>query len=152
MPSPSHLLVALCLALLPAIAPRAQSVTGAWAVEYEQHIRESPSGTTIEKGRARLLLDSRGDSVVGTWQPVADGGAAAPAVRELRGVVDGDTVRLTTPVQLRRSVDGAESVLHGTMVYEFVVDGDALRGRIRTVVKGVEGRPRAFVATRERAP
>ncbi len=148
----SRLLLASCLGLAALESPRAQTVDGTWIAEYDAKVRSDDSrGTTVEKGRARLVLTRRGDSVSGVWEAIAaDGRPSAP--RQLRGTIARDTVRLSAQVQMRLSSNGTESVRPATVEYRFVLAGDALRGTIATVMEGTTAPPRQFTARREGAP
>jgi len=147
----------LALASLFAVAasPLAgQGVTGRWITEFDRMIRnENGNVATGEKARARMVLEQRGDSVTGTWEllgaPTGVAGRAA-APRQLRGTISGDKVSLSTSAEARRNINGEESVVTVTIVYDFTVDGDKLDGTMTT--RGPDGQmpARPFSARREK--
>jgi hypothetical protein len=134
----------------------AQGVTGRWITEIERMVRnENGNVSTGEKTKARLVLEQRGDSVTGTWEPLdaaASPGGRAAAPRQLRGTISGNKVSLSTQVEARRNINGEESVRTMTIVYDFTVDGDKLQGT--TTLKGsdMEMPARPFSAWRETQP
>ena len=132
----------------------AQGVSGRWITEFDRMIRnENGNVSTGEKARARLVLEQRGDSVTGTWEllgaATAPGGRAA-APRQLRGTISGNKVSLSTSTEVRRNINGEESVLTVTIVYDFTVDGDKLDGTMTTRAPGEEMPARPFSARREK--
>lgn len=147
----------LAIASLLAIAASplaAQGINGRWITEFDRMMRnENGNVTTGEKAKARLALARKGDSVTGTWELVdassAPGGRAA-APRQLRGTIAGNKVSLTSQVEARRSVNGEESVVKLTVVYDFTVAGDKLDGTMTTKGTEMEMPARPFSATREK--
>ena len=147
---------ALAIASLLAVAPPlgAQSVTGRWIAEFDRTVRnENGSVSTGDKAKARLVLEQRGDSVTGTLElvdpPTGPGGRAAPP-RQLRGTISGNKVSLASEAEVRRNMNGEESVQRVTMVYDLTLDGDTLQGTIvpRTAEREMPARP--FSARREK--
>jgi hypothetical protein len=151
------LLRALAFASLFAIvaAPlAAQGITGSWVAEFDRSVRnENGSVTTGNKGKARLVLQQRGDSVTGTFQlvdaPAAQGGRA-PSVRPLRGTISGNRVSLESEAEARRSVNGEESVHKVTVVYNLTLDGDTLEGTTTARSANIDVPARPFSARREK--
>jgi len=133
---------ALTTASLLAVAASplaAQGVAGRWIAEVERSIRnENGAVSTGEKTKLRLVLEQRGDSVTGTLGPADAPGAGAPTMpsRQLRGVIAGNKLSLSSDAEMRRNVNGEESVLRVTMVYDLTLDGDKLEGTI--VAKGTD--------------
>lgn len=134
----------------------AQTVSGNWITEFDRILRNE-NGTVSgggEKARARLALQQKGDSVVGTWQLISavPPGRPAPAVRNLRGTIAGDKVTLVSdPSEARLNRDGQESVVKMTTTYEFTIGKDALKGSM--VVSSDQDGPlpaREFSAWREK--
>ena len=133
----------------------AQGVTGRWITEIERMVRnENGNVSTGDKAKARLVLEQRGDSVIGTWELVdtaASPGGRAAAPRQLRGTISSNKVSLSTQVEARRNINGEESVQTMTIVYDFTVDGDKLQGT--TTAKAPEMQiTRPFSAWRETQP
>lgn len=134
----------------------AQGVTGRWITEIERMMRnENGNVSTGDKAKARLVLEQRGDSVTGTWEllgAAASAGGRAVAPRQLRGTIAGNKVWLSTQVEARRNINGEESVQMMTIVYEFTVDGDTLKGTTTAKAPDMELPARPFSAWRETQP
>jgi hypothetical protein len=80
------------LAILRAPAA-AQGVGGTYLVEYPARIQNTNGEENVQMGKARLTLQVKGDSVVGTWL-VLDRPNAQP--REVRGTLQGSTAKFSS--------------------------------------------------------
>jgi hypothetical protein len=148
---------ALAVASLTAVAAfplDAQGVAGRWIAEFDRMMRnENGSVSTGEKARLRLVLEQRGDSVTGTLLPVdgaaGPGGSAAPP-RQLRGTISGNKVALSSEAEMRRNMNGEESVQRVTMVYDLTLDGDKLDGTMVAKSPDRDMPARPFSARREK--
>ena len=132
----------------------AQGISGKWIAEFDRTIRsENGAVTTADKGKARLVLHQKGDSVTGTFQvvdpPVGPDGRAT-TVRPLRGMISGNKVSLQTEAEARRSVNGEESVHKVTVVYDLILDADKLDGTTVAKSANMTTPARPFTARREK--
>ena len=132
----------------------AQGISGKWIAEFDRTIRsENGAVTTADKGKARLVLHQKGDSVTGTFQvvdpPVGPDGRAT-TVRPLRGMISGNKVSLQTEAEARRSVNGEESVHKVTVVYDLILDADKLDGTTVAKSANMTMPARPFSARREK--
>jgi hypothetical protein len=124
----------------------AQGINGSWITEFERQVRnENGEVSGGDKTKARLVLTRKGDSVTGTWQMLE--GSATP--RALKGTISGNKVSLTSQVQAKRNINGEESVVTLTVVYDFTVEGDKLQGTSTAKGSDMEMPPRPFSAVRE---
>jgi predicted metalloprotease with PDZ domain len=143
------LAAAACLAAT-APALRAQGPAGTWQAEFDDRVREDDSGNrTVEKGYARLVITTRSDSVEVRWEPRGSGGAVAAAHRILRGTITGDRIRFTSQTQMQRTINGVQTALPVTTVYDLVARGDSLVGTITTTTDRGPLPPRRITAVRE---
>ena len=125
-------------------------VTGTWITEFDRMMRnEGGSVTTGDKTRARLALQQKGDSVIGTFEVLAPGDAPRPP-RQLRGTIAGDRVMLTSEFEARVNRNGEESTRTITVVYDLTVKGDILEGTMTNRSGDMDMPPRPFTATREK--
>ena len=148
--------LAAALLLSAAASPLgAQAITGRWIAEFDRMVRnEGGNVSTGERAKVRLVLEQRGDSLTGTLEPIdpASGpGGRAVAPRALRGTIAGNKVSLASEAEVRRSFNGEESVQRVTIIYDLVVDGDALEGTMIARGPDMETPPRRFTARREKA-
>jgi hypothetical protein len=132
----------------------AQGVAGRWIAEFDRSVRnENGNVSTGDKAKARLVLEQRGDSVTGTLElvdaPVGPGGRAARP-RQLRGTISGNKVSLSSEAEVRRNMNGEESVHRVTIVYDLTVDGDKLEGTMTPRTTDMEMPARSFSARREK--
>jgi hypothetical protein len=132
----------------------AQGINGKWIAEFDRTIRsENGDVTTADKGKARLVLRQKGDSLTGTFQvvdpPVGPDGRATP-VRPLRGTISGNKVSLQTEAEARRSVNGEESVHKVTVIYDLTLDADKLDGTMVAKSANMTMPSRPFSARREK--
>ena len=132
----------------------AQGIAGHWIAEFDRTVRsENGDVTTADKGKARLVLHQKGDSVTGTFQvvdpPLGPDGRATP-VRPLLGTIAGKKVSLQTEAEARRSVNGEESVHKVTVIYDLVLDADKLDGTMVAKSANMTMPPRPFNARREK--
>jgi len=153
MRSLNRALVAASLLVVAASPLAAQGIDGRWITEFERQMRnENGAVSTGEKTKARLVLARNRDSVTGTWEilgvPTASGNRPAP--RQLRGTISGNKVSLSTEVEARRNINGEESVMKVTVLYDFTVNGDRLDGTTTTKSADMEMPPRPFTAVREK--
>ena len=140
---------ALTVGALLVVAARplvAQGINGNWITEFERQLRnENGEVSGGEKAKARLVLTRKRDSVTGTWQMLE---GSAPS-RALKGTISGNKVSLTSQVQAKRNINGEESVVTLTVVYDFTIEGDKLQGTSTAKGSDMEMPPRPFTAVRE---
>ena len=132
----------------------AQGISGKWIAEFDRTVRsENGDVTTADKGKARLVLHQKGDSVTGTFQvvdpPVGPDGRPT-TVRPLRGRIAGNKVSLQSEAEARRSVNGEESVHKVTVIYDLVLDADKLDGTMVANSPNMTMPARPFSARREK--
>ena len=132
----------------------AQRIAGHWIAEFDRTVRsENGAVTTADKGKARLVLYQKGDSVTGTFQvvdpPVGPDGRAT-TVRPLRGTISGNKVSLQTEAEARRSVNGEESVHKVSVIYDLLLDADKLDGTVVAKSANMTMPARPFSARREK--
>lgn len=149
--------VAAAVALFAAATSlQAQSpVAGKWAADFELGMRNvNGEMTSMGTGHARITLELKGDSVVGTWQVLDPAPAnGAPATRPLKGVFANGMLKLETEPAVRRVVlNDEEKQIRMVTRYELKLDGDVLAGTAQQVALGGEIEPpsRPFKATREK--
>ena len=135
-----------------ASAVRGQSVAGTYAIEYpvRMMVNDQPQQTeTIAK--VKLVLEQKGDSVVGRWQLVSP--REVPA-EELRGTVSGNRLRLFGKSNAKmRGMNGEEQALTMTQEYVITIDGEALEGTIQVHPPegiSISGPTRQFTGKRTR--
>lgn len=131
------------------------SIGGTWRTEFEVGIRvvngvESSEG----KRHARITLQVKGDSVLGTWQNVDSVGVAMGDPRPLRGIVSDGGARIETVVpteMVMRTQDG-EQRIQATLTYLLTVRGDTLAGTQQWIAvdHSDRGPARPFTAVRAR--
>jgi hypothetical protein len=142
-------LVVLALLVATPLIAQERGITGAWITEFDRMMRnEGGVIATGDRARARLVLQQKGDSVIGTWETLTPGNAQRPP-RQLRGTISGDKVTLTSAFEARINRNGEESVRTITMVYDLTVNGDKLEGTMTDRSPGADMPARPFVATRE---
>lgn len=106
------------------------SIAGTWtavvpdAVKNEDGVQSVISTTT-----ATLVLEMRGDSVVGTFKRLK-----SPVARAIAGTVSGATVVLHANTQARMILNGEEQTLALITTYRFTLDGYTLRGTSETKI------------------
>lgn len=115
-----------CLAAALARPASAQRVAGSWLVTFDSDISRNGDVVTVKKrGTGRLVLEQRGDSVVGTF---AAGGLPEPA-RSVSGTFNGKTLVLTTGAQRRTiRVNGQPREMLTRTDWMGVVDAAGMRG------------------------
>jgi hypothetical protein len=145
------------LALLVLAASRGAdaqtSLAGRWRTEFDVGIRVIDGVESSEgKGQARITLQTKGDSIIGTWLNL-DPPGGAPAARPLRGVVTDSGARLETvePREVVLRTPDGEQHFQTTTTYTFRVRGDSLVGTTQWIAvdRTTRGPARPFVATRE---
>jgi hypothetical protein len=149
---------ALATASLFAVAASplgAQSVAGRWLAEFDRSVRnQNGVVSTGDKAQARLVLEQRGDSVTGTLEmltPATNPAGAAATPRPIRGTVSGNKVSLASEAEVRRNMNGEESVQKVTIVYDLTFDGDTLEGTMAPRMPGMDMPGRPFSARREKS-
>jgi hypothetical protein len=154
----SRLMICACALWLATAtdASAQQRVSGTWLVEYDMRLEREGDGAerVTERGKARLELSQRGDSLFGIWQ-----GSTGPSrtERPVRGTVEGGNVRFTTGVaEATISRNGAETKLQIVSEFSGAVDGDIIGGTMTVrPLSGPEmpaGRRRTWDGRRQLTP
>jgi hypothetical protein len=139
-------------ALLAAAPLSAQDINGTWFTEFERSIRNNDGQVSAgEKTKAKITLQQKGDSVFGTFELVPAAGQPTPPARPLRGSVKGGKGTLVSEFEGRRNINGEESVVKMTVVYDFSIAADKLEGTTMTKTSDMDMPPRPFSAWREKS-
>ena len=139
-------------ALLASTPLAAQDLNGTWFTEFERSMRnENGAVSSGEKTRAKITLQQKGDSLFGTFELVPGAGQPATAARPLRGVVKAGKGTLVSEFEGRRNINGEESVVKVTVVYDFSIATDKLEGTSTTKTSDMDMPPRPFSAWREKS-
>jgi hypothetical protein len=138
----------VALGTLAGVAPSVggQDVTGTWTVTWDSDINTSGDVVTVKKrSTGRLVLEQRGDSVFGRFQP---DGMPDPN-RPLRGTFDGKVIKLTTG-SLRRTVtmNGTPTEMMTRTDWMGAFDGTFFKGTIFVQVGDRPAPPRKWEAVR----
>ena len=117
-------------ALASAGALEAQGVAGTYLVEYPAQVRSTNGAEeVVALGHARLVLQVKGDSLVGTWT-ITDRPDAKP--RGLRGTVQGNTVNFSTdPTEGHVNMNGQVSTIKMFADYTATITGDEIKGTLK---------------------
>jgi len=134
---------------------RAQgSIAGNWVMEFDTGIRNvNGVEESLGKRQARLVLAVQGDSITGTWQPLADSAGRLGAKVRLHGkLAAGKATLETEPVARTVRINDDEREVKVVTSYAFAIRGDALDGTMtnRALDGSFEGNPRPFLAKREK--
>jgi hypothetical protein len=143
----------LAAAALFAAAPlAAQGINGTWFTEFERSVRNNDGQVSAgEKTKAKITLQQKGDSLFGTFELVPGAGQPTPPVRQLRGAVKGGKGTLVSEFEARRNINGEESAVKVTVVYDFSIATDKLEGTSTTKTSDMDMPPRPFSAWREKS-
>ena len=131
------------------------TISGTWRTEFAVGIRVVNGVESSEtKGHARITLELKADSVLGTWQNLDTSGAAQGEARPLLGIATPGGARIETVVPrevVLRTPDG-EQRIPSRIFYVLTLRGDSLVGTERWVAldNSAQGPTRPFTATRER--
>lgn len=139
------------VALVVAAPLSAQSINGTWFTEFERAIRnENGEVSAGEKTKAKITLEQKGDSLFGTWELLPAAGAPTPPARPLRGVVKDGKGRLLSEFEAVRNINGEESRVKLSVIYDFTVAAGKLEGTTTTKTPDMDMPPRPFSAWREK--
>ena len=124
----------LLVIALGASEAAAQSVAGTYTWEVATRMRRDEGGTETvdEKAQARLTIQLKGDSIVGSYA-VALPGRETPA-REVRGTWKGNTITFNISSRATLNVNGDERQVETVQVYTATIDGDEIKGTITVQV------------------
>lgn len=140
------------VALVAAAPLAAQDINGTWFTEFERAIRNNDGVVSGgEKTKAKITLQQKGDSLFGTLELVPAAGQPTPPARQLRGIVKGGKGTLLSEFEARRNINGEESAVKVTVVYDFSVSPDKLEGTSTTRASDMDMPPRPFSAWREKS-
>jgi hypothetical protein len=145
------LVVGLAMVVLAILrAPTAaQGVAGTYLVEYPARIQNTNGEDNVQMGKARLTLQVKGDSVVGTWL-VLDRPNAQP--REVRGTLQGGTAKFSLQTEGRINQNGEERTIRMTTEFTATVSGDKVEGTMQLRSgEGMTQPERKFSGVREKA-
>ena len=140
--------------VFPAPVRAQASLAGSWSAEFPRRIQNVNGEERVtEMGRARLTLELRGDSVLGTWQTLPEANQSAPVSRALRGVIEAGRLRIVSdPFEATQRTMSGESTVRLSNSFELALEGDSLKGTMQT--RGPDGAPvgstRSFSAVREK--
>src|SRR5687768_1147964 len=117
---------AAAVCVLSASAGSAQSIAGTYDVEYPVRMMVNDNPSQAESlAKVKLVLEQKGDSVVGRWQMVSP---RETPPEELRGTVVGNRVRLFGSAQAKLRGNGEEKTFSMTQELVFTVEGDEIKG------------------------
>ena len=119
-------LVALAIVHAPA---RAQGPAGSWLVEYPAQIRVTNGEESVTMGKARLTLQVKGDSVLGTWH-VLDRADAKP--RAIRGTVSGNIAKWSLENEGRINDGGETRTIKMVTTFTAIVSGNKVEGTMQS--------------------
>ena len=131
------------------------TISGSWRTEFDVGIRVVNGVESSEsKGHARISLQLKADSVLGTWQTLDPAGAAMGEPRPMRGIATPGGARIETVIPrdvVLRTPDG-EQRIPSRIFYVLTLRGDSLVGTEQWVAldHSTRGPTRPFTATRER--
>ena len=118
------------LVLATAYSPaRAQGVAGTYLLDYPARIQVTNGEESVELGKARLTLQVKGDSLIGTWLTL-DRPDAKP--REIRGTVQGHTAKWTIENEGRISDGGEVRTVKMITNFSATVTGDKVEGTMQS--------------------
>lgn len=138
--------------LLAATPLAAQDINGTWFTEFERSVRnENGAVSAGEKTKAKITLQQKGDSLFGTFELVPAAGQATSPARQLRGAVKAGKGTLVSEFEGRRNINGEETVVKVTVVYDFSIATDKLEGTSTTKTSDMDMPPRPFSAWREKS-
>ena len=139
-------LFSLGLVMLVAASAGGQGVAGTWRVTFDSDVRQDGETFTVTKrGTGQLVLEQRGDSVLGTFKP--DGTPDGP--RRVSGTWDGKVLKLTTGTVRRTvNVNGKPTEMATRTDWMGGVDGSGLRGTMFIQLADRPAPPRKWEATR----
>lgn len=138
-------------ALTVAAPLSAQGIDGTWFTEFERQVRNQDGVVSGgDKTKAKITLQQKGDSLIGTWEIVPAAGQPTPPARTVRGAFKDGRGTLVSEFEARRNINGEESVAKITVTYDFTVSGDRLEGTSKTRSPDMEMPPRPFSAWREK--
>ena len=139
-------IIALTTFKTPALA---QGVAGTYVVEYPARIQNTNGEENVQMGKARLTLEVKGDSVVGTWL-VLDRPDARP--REVRGTLQRNTAKFSLQTEGRINQNGEERTIKMTTDFTATVSGDKVDGTMQLrSSEGMSQPERKFSGLREKA-
>lgn len=147
---------ALALSLSVVAAPlSAQSpIIGTWLVQLPDAVRNQDGvQTVVSTTTATLVLEARGDSLIGTLTRGQSGIA-----RAVRGTLKGSQATLQADTKARVMANGEEHTLSLITTFRFTLEGDSMRGTSETrfdpsakpavLLPGVEQEPMPVTASR----
>lgn len=105
----------------------AQSLAGKWTAKYPMRVQNVNGQITADTGTAVLVIEQKGDSVFGTWQPQNTPVAVQPRV--ITGTFKDGVLQFTAGVvdaKIRR--DGDEQTVPMRAYFEGKLAGDELSG------------------------
>ena len=139
-------------ALLAAAPLAAQDINGTWFTEFERSVRNQDGVVSAgEKSRAKITLQQKGDSLFGPFELVPPAGQPVPPARQLRGAIKDGKGTLMSEFEARRNINGEESAVKVTVVYDFALSAGKLEGTSTTKTPDMDMPPRPFSAWREKS-
>jgi hypothetical protein len=126
----------------------AQGIAGTYLVEYPAQIQVTNGEENVQMGKARLTLEVKGDSVVGTWL-VLNRPDAQP--RAVRGTVQGNTAKFSIESEGRTNQNGEERTIKVTTDFSATVTGGKIDGTMEFRAEGMSRPARKFSGVREKA-
>ena len=123
----------ILLSVVAAADTQAQAgVAGTYLVDYDAQLQMGPDGPQVTgRGKARMVLEIRGDSVFGSWQTV-DAAQQRPP-RKLAGTFKDGTLKLVAePVESVMNINGEEQRRSIVQTFTGTVKGDDIAGTIES--------------------
>ena len=133
---------------------QAPAIAGTYLVDYDAQVRVTSDGPeVVQRGKARLVLQQRGDSLFGTWEPAGNDTQGRPRpVRKVFGKLQNDTIRLNAePTEAVVNVNGEEQRRSITQAFTATFKDGAITGTIvsPSPLPGMEGIVRKFEGRRQ---
>jgi hypothetical protein len=148
----------LALVLVLGVAEaRAQNVAGTYLIEFDMQLRMGGGGggaVSSEKAQVKLVLDVKGDSILGSWamQPSSSANVTVRP-REVRGTVQGNAIKFSMAGQARLNMNGNQQTVETITTYNATITGDEIKGTIdsQAVDGSFQAPQRSFVGKREKS-
>ena len=128
--------IAIAATALLAQAGAAQSPAGTWSFDWPVAVE---NGVVMQTAPVELVLEVKGDSVIGTWTMTRPDGTKGRTTA-LRGTFTGGKGQLTSdPITARANENGV--ITEVKLVHEWSITLEQNQLRADVIAKGEDGRP-----------